>query len=172
MNNKNGFPYLTQSDPRWAKEIMTHPEWQEKPDAIGQYFCLNTSFLNIYNDYYHQTLNPSLLNKMIIAKSGYYYLKAKKQYKNLNDVKAACFKKESYVDIPTVCELLNIKSIERDYTGKIVISDPKTYYIIKVPMGETGHYCNIVSEDKKYFDVYDGKIKTPNRILSIIKVNF
>lgn len=172
MNNKNGFPYLTQSDSRWANEVMTHPEWQAKPDTIKQYFCLNTSFLNCFNDYYKKQLTPSQLNKQLIVADGYEYLKAKRKYKSLDEVKKNCLGRESYVVYETICNILNIRTIDRDYKGLLNVEYPSTYYIIKVPYQSTGHYCNIISDDKKYFDVYDGKIKTPNQVLKIIKITF
>lgn len=173
FENRNKFPYLTQTDKRWCNNIMTYPEWQSKPDIIGDYFCLNTSFLNFYNDWFNKQITPEQLNDLIIEKDGYEYLMYKKIYKNdLNKVKNACLNRESFVDVNLVCELLNIKELNRDYKGKLELEIPNYYYIIKVPLAETGHYCNIIKNDYSYFDVYDGKIKKPKKILSVSRIIF
>jgi len=173
MKNKNGIDYYTQTDIRWKNEVMTHAEWQDKPDIINDYFCLNTSLLNWYNDFFNENLTPKDLNNLLIKNNGYEYLKAKDIFKgNRNAMYAACYNRESYVVWYVIQSLLKIKQIVRNYTGKINLSVNNEYYIIKVPYLGTGHYCNIISSQLDYFDVYDGKIKKPVKVLEVIKIIF
>jgi hypothetical protein len=173
MKNKNGIDYYTQSDLRWKNEVMTHPKWQERPDIINDYFCLNTSLLNWYNDYFNENITPKDLNDQLRNNNGYEYLYYKDLYKgNMTEVKKACYNRESYVRWDVIQKLLKIKQIVRNYSGNPNISIPNEYYIIKVPYKSTGHYCDLISNRLDYFDVFDSQIKKPVIYLEILQIVF
>jgi hypothetical protein len=190
MKNKNGTLYYTQFDPKWRNEIMTCPTWQRyskgtlkddlDPDTWGEFGCLNTALLNCFNDFYIQDMTPKDLNNIIKINNGYEYLKAKENFNDKLSIKNACIGRESFIVWNVIKKILIIKDIIRNYEGIIdILGLANEYFIIKVPFQETGHYSNLIKCPTKkvddlveYFDVYDGKIKKPVKVLEIIKIIF
>jgi hypothetical protein len=83
-----GIDIAYQTDPLYAKEIMTSPPWQKKfnrdgslkneldPDYIEEYGCLLCAKLNAYNLFNKNKkfLTIKQLNDLIIKHKGYNYL--------------------------------------------------------------------------------------------------
>jgi len=159
--------------------IMTHPKWQIKPDTIGDFGCLLIAKLNAYNCMFSQDKKVKELNDEIIANRGYEYLRQCEVWRvesgvNYEQVKKACFGKESFLVSEVINKLLKIESEERNYTGMINIQSPIDFFLIRTKYLNTGHYSLIVNRDMKYFDSYNGVMKTPEKqnILEVIRIRF
>jgi hypothetical protein len=139
---------FTQTDPKWA-----HIEYV-KGVTIGQYGCLITSLTNIlcgqslgYNDY----LTPAVFVELC---------------QNNN-----CF--DSYGNL--LWQPVEKFFLFKHSRVKQIFVDQGVHFIIQVPFQNTGHFCNVISRNTneiKYFDVYDGKVKLAKDYISIRKIDF
>lgn len=167
--------------------IMTLPIYQRymngdlkdklDPDYIVEWGCFNCAGVNIYNHYHgHYLKDGKYLTieqfvKLMKEKKGYEYDYWMDFYKgDIDKVKKACEGNEANSRQEVFDEILGIKSRDNDYKGAIEISVPNFYYIIKTPYSNTGHYSMLLDSNYRYFDSYDGKIKTASNFLKIIKV--
>jgi hypothetical protein len=165
-----------QSDPRYKDEIMTFPKWQVAPDKIGDYGCLLTAKLNCFNLFNRNKKYLTLkeLNDLMIKKNGYNYLFYMKLFNNdEKKSKAVCYQQES-CSIPIILnEILGIKDeVQLTAGSHIDIENPNYYYIVRTMYKNTGHYSMVVRDNLMYLDSYDCKIKLPENILNIYRLQF
>lgn len=161
----------TQTNNIWSHDIMTSPKYQrymsgkekgeKDPDYIYEYFCLGVSICNSFNLNFNKNKTPKIFNSELKKNNGYYYLQNNK-----------CeIGKESFLDWNVVKEILNIESIDHDYTGKVDVKSDY-FYIARIHYKNTGHYCLIVggSQDKlRLHDPYTGeyRVEKPTKIIRI-----
>lgn len=161
----------TQTDKRWAGNIMTFPKWQNKPDTLKQYGCLVASFANIIQMITGIEFTPADLNEYLITNLGYAYLRQRGNCKRGD---------ESFIlyDVIEKKWGLRIENVEKKEYKKL----PNTHYIcrfeVRLKNGKTiNHYSNVITEDvihgKRWFEifnVYDGDtILLPVSEISILK---
>lgn len=171
----NGVMMQYQSDPLFANEIMTFPEWQKKPDIIKDFGCLLIAKLNCRNLFFkninYMTIQQ-LNDKMQIFK-GYYYDYFKMKYpNNISLQKKYCFGKESFAKRNILNHILCIENEISEYTGHINIASKNDFYIVRTKYEKTGHYSMVIDDSLAYLDSYDGKVKNGENILDVYKITF
>lgn len=156
---------FTQNDPRWRKDIMTAPPWQQVPDYLGRFGCLITAAGNAYNLKYKSELTPGDVNRLLIEEDGYKYLK---------ELDKCPRGQESFVCWEELKKILDIVDVEHDYQGMLDINHPDHFYIARAEYQDTGHYCLIVGgtfEKPKFFDSYSGNYRRES-VTRIIRITF
>ena len=181
MNNPmfGGIKIQYQSDPDFGSLVMEHPVWQLEPDTIKQYFCWNTALVNCYNHFHYNIIKDNKymdlrdMNDAMIANKGYRYL----HDIDLGVDKAIklCYNCEAESLSEVQDGILGIQEQIHNYTGEVNIEIPNEYYVIVTPFKDTGHYSWLTNMSGKlahYIDSYDGKLKTTDKWLQIIKIIF
>ncbi len=132
--------YFTQTDPKWKN--VEFPYYKK---TIGQIGCLVTSITNILLKR-GLSLTPEVVLSMLVSNRG-----ITKENLVLWDSVYTLFKLKHTKYSKNTFEKMDKSLLEKDY------------YIVEIDCVTYTHFCNVVKfEDDKirYFDVYDGKIKS------------
>lgn len=147
--------YNTQTDMRWANEIMTHPTGQAQPDYLWRWGCIVSSLANILQHVSDKELTPKDMNDIIKQIHAYRYL----------DDPATPINRASEIVWDRIQDYFSstIKIKTRLNTVNYV-SDRDYYFIARVihPLTGGGHYVNVINKTPKHFycfDVEDGEVK-------------
>lgn len=140
----------TQTDYRWKDVEMTAGL------KIGGAGCLLTSCSNIFCDFFNiPDMTPRFLDDFLDKNKGY--------------------TPEGYI----IWSILENKFKFKHYKYNNFIPDFRVgrYFIVQVPFKNTGHFCNVLSENNNaitYFDVFDGQEKRIelNKTVSIRGIYF
>lgn len=157
----------TQTDPRFAKEIMTQKKgaWT---DYLEDWGCLVTSLSNIFTIHSGRDFTPQATNKMVVDHDGYWYLSGRtKQEENA-----------SFLDFDVIRSIFLCELKYTDFTsGEYYIIKIKSKMRYKGKLIPINHFINLINyfpKTKKFlaFDVYDGKCKFYNEkeILAFLRV--
>jgi hypothetical protein len=164
----------TQTDPRWANDIMVDPPWQDKPDYIKDWFCLGTSLANVVQLIIGHEFTPADMNELLKKKKGYAYLR-------IGDTVTRGQESFLLYDVIEKQFCIRIKNVPvKEYAkrpNKYYIARFEVHYTINGKKRAVNHYSNVMTEiiihSRRYFeifDVYTGQtIILPTSEISLLK---
>ena len=161
--------YNTQTDQRWAKEIMTqcNEKYRKWIDYIWRWGCLVTSIANIVQEHFNKPFTPKNMNDLIIQNKCYNYLSNPDCSINI----------ASFLLLDKLQSVINATIINNLHFSKY--TEKKNVYWIARIIHRTGggHYINVIRKDANMwecFDVENGKIKSlkDKDITKLIKLEF
>jgi hypothetical protein len=155
--------FNTQTDKRWANEIMTKKEgiWV---DLLCRWGCYVTALSNIISIFNNKQVTPKDLNDVIIALKAYKYL----------DKPETPEKEASLILIDKLLQYFPSIKYETNCIFNQDVDDENSQFIIEMvhPLTKAPHFVNLLSKKNNLyiiFDVEDGIIKCIDKsiILSI-----